>query len=1070
MSSSREPRVPHATGARASRGRGLVVVCTLVFAASAIEARADDATTTVGASDAPRVVAVDVETASHSRDRDAARAVFGIEIGDPYDDEAVRAGIRRVFLTGPWADVRVYREDVTDGVRLTLELIPDRVISELDVETTGIVPRDRLRGVPTVGVGDRYREERLQASQRALVDACRALGYPRAEVAVLTETNGDGELVVRFRVVEGSPLVIGETRVSGDHPLQDAELRSVIGVDEGEPFDSLALDAGLKRLVELLVKRRHLHATAVLLGFDMDEAQERASLTIRVDAGPRFGLAFYGNQALATATLKDKIPLRKVGRLDEGAVDRVTKLVERVYREQGFALASARVDEIDAIPPYDEQSDKLLRVTVDEGPRARVAEIVIEGARAKDGRLLEADLWAFVKDEIPRGSLLQRVDEGDLEDALGRPSGKRDARAVERSDEWFGIWPAFGPQKEPLYLEELFVEAGERLADAYRTDGFLAVDVIGPELIVLGRGEELRVRYRLVEGPQTRIVGVRFTPAPTLPLDQLLVLATFEPGSPANMYSIEETRVSLEQKLREEGFPRAVVAESLETRGDGTEAEVVYTLDEGPRVRVGQVRISGNARTQDIVIHDRLAFSDGDWFRASAVEQSRIRLLSMGLFSSVSIELARARPNATVQDVIVNVRERPMFSIETGAGASIEDGPRAFVAGEVRNVFGLALGLRGRAQVNYPFVTYGFVYREDDPNHPNLRAERVLPDAPLLYHVEGQALGSAELPRLYGVPFDTRIHIDAIGMREIRPAFTLLRGSVLLGVDAVPFKWWRSSSEIEGEMSDFDCPQNLELGQGCGTGSIALTRQRDAGFIRQTTYRVSSTIDLRDDIFRPHKGVIASASGDVAIGSGFLRTGNGLDEPERVDSDFVKLSGFTSGYVPLASQFTIAMTLRGGNIFPILSKDNYVPLYKRFYLGGTSSVRGFFPDQILPADDARWRWDQQDPVSTTSDGEGERTLNSLGGNFFVNARSELRIGLVGDLDLGVFVDGGQLLNDPMNFAIGGFAVGAGVGVRYNTPVGPFVVDFGWRVLDGQRRLPPLASVERLNVHFSIGTF
>jgi outer membrane translocation and assembly module TamA len=97
-------------------------------------------------------------------------------------------------------------------------------------------------------------------------------------------------------------------------------------------------------------------------------------------------------------------------------------------------------------------------------------------------------------------------------------------------------------------------------------------------------------------------------------------------------------------------------------------------------------------------------------------------------------------------------------------------------------------------------------------------------------------------------------------------------------------------------------------------------------------------------------------------------------------------------------------------------------------------------------------------------------LNSLGGNFFVNARSELRIGIFGDLDLGVFIDGGQLLNDPRNFAIGGFALGAGVGVRYNTPVGPFVIDLGWRVIDGQRRLPPLASVERLNVHFAIGTF
>jgi outer membrane protein insertion porin family len=1020
-----------------------------------------------------RVVALDVEGAKTNSDRDSARAIFGIEGGDAYDDEAVRAGIRRVFLTGPWADVRVYAEPLGEGVRLILVLVPDRVITDVEVETTGIVPRDRLRGVPTVGVGDRFREEGLEQSKLALTAACRALGYPRADVSVSTDETEDGDLVVRFRVIEGSPLVIGPAMVIGQHPLLDNELLDVVGIKSGAPFDRLALDEGLARLVELLVKRRHLRARAVLESFTMDDEQHRATLTLKVDAGPRYGLVFFGNQALSTAMLKDRLPMKKIGGLDDSTRDRVEKIVERVYQEAGFALADARLDEIDAFPPYDEDSTRLLRVTVDEGPRARVTEIVIEGAQAKDPKAMLDDTWVFVRGEIPRSSLLQRVDEGDLVEALGRRSGRRDERPVELSDEWFGLFPDFGVQKDPLYLESIFTEAGERIADTYRTDGFLAVDVIGPELIVMGRGEELRVRYRITEGPQTRVVGVRFTPAPTLPLDQLLVLATFEPGTPANLYAIEETRASLERKLREEGFPQAVVGESLETRGDGSEAEVVFTLDEGPRVRVGQVRISGNKVTHDVVIEDRLTIAEGDWFRTSAVEQSRLRLMSMGLFSSVSIELARARPNATVQDVVVIVRERSLFSVETGAGASIEDGPRAFVAGEMRNVFGLALGLRGRAQVNYPYVTYGFVYREDDPNHPDLRAARVLPQAPLLYHIEGQTLFSAELPRLYGIPFDTRLHIDAIGLREIRPAFTLLRGSILFGVDVAPFKWWRGSSELEGEMSDFDCPQNLELGQGCGAGSVALTRQRDAGFIRQTTYRLSSTFDLRDDPFRPHKGVVASASGDVAIGSGFLRTGNGLDEPERVDSDFVKLSGYTSGYVPLASNFTVAMTLRAGNIFPILSKDNYVPLYKRFYLGGTSSVRGFFPDQILPADDARWPWDQQDPsriAGQVEDENGTQSLNSLGGNFFVNARSELRIGLVGDLELGVFIDGGQLLNDPRNFAIGGFAVGAGVGVRYNTPVGPFVIDLGWRVIDGQRRLPPLASVERLNVHFAIGTF
>ena len=52
--------------------------------------------------------------------------------------------------------------------------------------------------------------------------------------------------------------------------------------------------------------------------------------------------------------------------------------------------------------------------------------------------------------------------------------------------------------------------------------GFLEARVYGPEPMFIDGGKRVRVRYRIEEGPQVILSGVRFTPEPTLPLEELL--------------------------------------------------------------------------------------------------------------------------------------------------------------------------------------------------------------------------------------------------------------------------------------------------------------------------------------------------------------------------------------------------------------------------------------------------------------------------------------------------------------------------------------------------------------------
>jgi len=117
--------------------------------------------------------------------------------------------------------------------------------------------------------------------------------------------------------------------------------------------------------------------------------------------------------------------------------------------------------------------------------------------------------------------------------------------------------------------------------------------------------------------------------------------------------------------------------------------------------------------------------------------------------------------------------------------------------------------------------------------------------------------------------------------------------------------------------------------------------------------------------------------------------------------------------------------------------DVKIPLNRRFFSGGSNSVRGWKARRL---------------------GAMPSELLEFGGNFVFEGSAELRVnhfpnrGRFLGLDLAsiwavYFVDVGNVWNDFRDFRTSSLAVAAGVGFRYETLFGPFRVDFGMRVYD-----------------------
>jgi len=142
--------------------------------------------------------------------------------------------------------------------------------------------------------------------------------------------------------------------------------------------------------------------------------------------------------------------------------------------------------------------------------------------------------------------------------------------------------------------------------------------------------------------------------------------------------------------------------------------------------------------------------------------------------------------------------------------------------------------------------------------------------------------------------------------------------------------------------------------------------------------------------------------------------------------------------------FKPIVTLVGALSFKVgvvqeITPTHEVPVYKRFYCGGTSSVRGYSEWSIGPKDEID---------------------NPIGGKILSEISGELRFPIYKMLGGVMFIDGGNVWQEYSDFN-GKLRYGIGAGLRLKTPLGSVRLDYGFK-LGRQTDESPGA------LHFAIG--
>jgi len=1007
--------------------------------------------------------------------------VTSVKIGEPMTGAAARRAAQELLNTGGFSDVQVFVERSGQGVRLRLEAVPRRLIAARRLVGSTL---DATELWQTMGLrdGDELTDEKLVQIQKQVQDIHRSRGYPRARVSVQTrDTDARAKVVLIVQVDAGPPLMIADRIfIMPDATwsvLSDVAQR--YRVSKADRLDEEALASANVELEEDLRARRYpmarvRHSSVVKDGFGF--------VYVYVQAGPHLRFRFEGNERFDADQLTDVLDYDK--QLDRTAAALTDRLAS-FYRRYGFLdveiHAESRGTATDLVNElvFHIREGEIVQVYGKEFPCLR------GGPRSVDALLAEVD--GVLTNELPGGSLIGSVDPKIVDATLG-PKGVTGARPSPLEPDPTRIYDPATYDKVVQHVRGLVpkrrilsamvgpVRVLRRTCHRHSPPGQcvplplpsrpssacqfdprgLPVDDEAPDARLQCRPDRARaitceprvwLHIPVKLGPRAMLYDVAFDGNRSIPEADLLEASELDVGQPASNLELEKARRRVIQAYREMGFAYAEVRATLDLSPDHTRARARFIVNESQQVIVDKIIVVGAERTSEPLIIGRVSLKIGQPYRASDVRKTEERIATLGTFSSVAVSLQDAYVPARRKTVVIQVQERLPQYLDIRPGFSTGEGVRIqFEYGHL-NIAGEAIRFTLRLRLSYlPDV---FILDEDVRNN--------LDTLPMSRRLERHNTASVLFPEIGLGPL-VSLNFDGIDVRSNARDFGLSKNALATTLNIRPFRtlsFGLGGSLERNDVAIFSDQSVIEYLQRPGvTGDLRRLLLAPDGLTLAVAQLATVSWDRRDNPLGATRGTLLGGSVE------HVRAFPGEDNPNTKLSDFLRVSGIVSAYLPLNDNgLTLAASMRAGRIIQMMSSSDTYP-DRLFFLGGVDSVRGFLRDSVVPQDVAEriLQGSPQDPNRLTVNQVAIR-----GGDVFLNPRLELRIPMTATVHTTLFMDSGNVWVEPEAFEPWKLRYASGSGLRIATPIGPLAFDYG---INLDRR-----SWEDFGAfHFSIGLF
>lgn len=592
--------------------------------------------------------------------------------------------------------------------------------------------------------------------------------------------------------------------------------------------------------------------------------------------------------------------------------------------------------------------------------------------------------------------------------------------------------------RPPNYFDVF--QAGEdidRLMKFYEGQGFFSASVDTSISMNVDR-QHIRLTFKIDEGERWLVQEIEYhglDDLDSLVYNKIKEQPEIEPDLPYQVDLVEREYQRILDILYNNGYAKATI-ENVNVRYSRQvpEAFVVMNFEPGERYNFGPIQMTieedRGYRISSSIVYRMLEYDTGDVYSLAKRSQSERNLNRLGIFESAKIDIRIPASDDTSRMVPSMVNIRPRTKHEITPEILVNDEDNAFNIGlgagySNRNFMGGAriLTLRSRFRIqSIQELQLVRVMNENGWSDPSLL---------------GAIDIGLELTQPYIITTRTSGRWGVSYILEKRPyiQYTLLRNRIGINhqfasttYGIVDWTLERVSprsldDDIPPDELDQQLPVDRRLEDPQFNSIIAFTLQRDR----------------TDDVFSPTEGFFHS--GTIEEG-GLLPVLFAYLGEQLPYSQYVKTTLTGRWYYPMDARRNNILGLRLKAGYATLYNENNdtpIPLHRRFFAGGSGSVRGWKSRELGPTD------------------ERDRPI---GGQAIIEGNFETRINIVRNLGeypidfnnlWGVlFLDFGNVWERGSEIRPQEIAIATGFGLRYNTLIGPVRVDFGFKLYDPAR--------------------
>ena len=684
------------------------------------------------------------------------------------------------------------------------------------------------------------------------------------------------------------PVLVERVEVAGNQYLQSETLLYYVATKPGDSYDERKLREDFRRLWDTgFLDDLHVEA------FDAPGGKRvRFTVTER----KRIQIVDYrGSRELTGSTIEDELKKRDTqvkldSFYDAQRARKVEAVVKAMLAAKGRPFASVK-HEAKSIGSSGQQ----LSFVIDDGPRAKIHEIVFEGNQVySDGRL--------------RGELKKLKTPGFFN--LSWLGGK----TTFTQDKWLGGG------------EDPRGDRG-RLEDFYLDNGYVTARIGQPRLSYSdGRSglfrkkpiKHIRLEIPVEEGAQYRMGELRFEGLTVLKQEFVRTYFRMKPGDVYDESRFKKAYEKLRDVYGSLGYFQWTGGTERKPDPERKVVDVSVRMEEDKQYFVGFIHITGNDSTRDKVIRRELYLNEGEVFNTEALKQSIRRVNQLGYFKPMeSAPDIRPSERADNQvDVTFKLEEQNRNQFTFGGGVSGYEG--AFLNASFSTANFLGLG---------ETVSFGVQHGSRTRNYQLSISEPYFLDRPIT------AGFNVFLNRITYLSYATTVgygqQVQGLGLTTgiaVGRFSRLFTGYSYQIVDIYDVDQDALQSATSSALASGGTLPVLDPGSLGGTG-----RRHESGV---SPSWVRNTVD---NPYQPRSGSRYTASFQFVGG------------PLQGTVNYMRPSLELVRYQPLGRRMAIGVRGEAAYIRPF-ADTSVIPYYQRYFLGGETQIRGYDVRSVAPYD------------------------------------------------------------------------------------------------------------------------